>query len=111
MKSRNNLFISLATCYGANFLYIYDLWKECPFYGYVGPISEVDTRDVENSYSAFFEALLDTQNFDFAIQALRQTKETNSSSYLFATCHIFFEHLVRKFGGDRKNSRIQRERE
>ena len=73
IKSKNNLFISLATCYGGHLLKIYKPWETCPFFGYIGPSELVYNLDLEASYSAFFETLLTENDFSKAIEKLQNT--------------------------------------
>jgi hypothetical protein len=92
--THNNLFVSLATCYGAYLLKIYKPWEPCPFYGYIGPMAEVKNIEVEASYSIFFEVLLLEDDFSKAIEALQNTIPTNSINYAFLNCYGYFDKLI-----------------
>lgn len=98
----NNLFISLATCYGANLLKLYEFDKPCPFYGYMGAIGEINPIEAETSYSEYFEVLLTTKNFQKAVEAHSNMYPTNK--YAFINCETYFEFLFdrhKEKNGDR----------
>lgn len=109
-KTKNNLFISLATCYGGHLLKIYKPWEPCPFYGYIGPTEEVKNRDLEASFSAFFEILITENDFAKAIEGLQLTVEGNSSKYAFLNCYGYFNKLIDSYKEENKNPRIRNER-
>lgn len=97
----NNLFISLATCFGAYLLKIYKPWETCPFFGYIGPLREVKNHELKASYSVFFEVLLLENDFDKAIQALQDTVPTNSQDYVFLNCVGYFDRLISIYKGEK----------
>jgi hypothetical protein len=68
--SRNKLWISLATCYGAYLYSTYSIVSKAPFYGYVGAWSEINIQDLSVSYERFFEKLLQEFNIEKAVKAL-----------------------------------------
>ncbi|MBI1767637.1 MAG: hypothetical protein HYR67_04615 [Bacteroidetes bacterium] len=109
-RTKNNLFISLATCYGGYLLRIYKPWEACPFYGYIGPIGIAFDNDLEASYSAFFETLLLTNDFANATEKLQETVEGNSKLYISMNCSQYFNNLVAQYKEENKNPRIQNER-
>lgn len=109
-KTKNNLFVSLATCYGGHLLKIYKPWEPCPFYGYIGPTEEVYNLDLEASFSTFFETLLTENDFAKAIEQLQLTVEGNSSKYAFLNCYGYFDKLMTLYKDENKNPRIRNER-
>lgn len=104
--TKNNLFISLATCFGAHLLNIYKPWEPCPFYGYIGPLASAGNRDLEDSYSVFFEVLLLENNFAKAISALLDTVPSNSNNYAYLNCFGYFKMLTDLYKEQNNNPRI-----
>lgn len=109
-KTKNNLFISLATCHGGHLLKIYKPWEPCPFYGYIGPTEEVYNLDLEASFSSFFETLLTENNFARAIEQLQLTVDGNSSKYAFLNCYGYFDRLIKLYKEENNNPRIRNDR-
>jgi hypothetical protein len=109
-QTKNNLFISLATCYGGYLLNLYKPWEACPFYGYIGPISTAIDIELEASYSAFFETLLLTNDFANATEKLQETVEGNSKLYICINCTQYFNHLTSQYKEENKNPRIRNDR-
>lgn len=97
----NNLFISLATCFGAYLLKIYKPWETCPFVGYISPLREVKNHELEASYSVFFEVLLLEKDFDKAIKALQDTVPRNPKDYVFLNCVGYFDRLISIYKGEK----------
>jgi len=110
IKTKNNLFISLATCYGGHLLKIYKPWETCPFFGYIGPTEPIKHLDLEASYSAFFETLLTENDFSKAIEKLQNTVNGNSSKYAFLNCHGYFNRLMDTYKEENQNPRIRNQR-
>jgi len=104
--TKNNLFISLATCFGAHLLKIYKPWEPCPFYGYIGPLKSADNRDLEASYSIFFETLLLENNFAKAISDLLNAAPSNPNNYAYLNCYGYFKMLKDLYKEENKNPRI-----
>lgn len=97
--SKNNLFVSLATCYGADFLKLYEGWKPCPFFGFVGPMIEVGERDLENSFCEFFTTLLQTDSFQDALFAIQKSllSPTGQGQFAFTNCDLYFNLQTQQF--------------
>ncbi len=100
----NNLYVSLATCHGANFLDMYkgELDKPCPFFGYIGADKEVNAVDFESSFTFFFQTLLTEDNLTNAIMALMTALPDNRANYIFIDCHdyhkLLMEHWDNEYG-------------
>ncbi len=103
--TKNNLFVSLATCYGA---YIYGKIRPtlpAPFFAFIGPWEEVKVQDILKSFATFFEYLLDVdsaQHVDM-VEALKRLNESDKLPfryYLYGAEEVFekvFEDYERKF--------------
>lgn len=94
IASKNNLFFSLSTCYGANFIDLYECSKPCPFYGYIAPLFEIDVRKAEAVFCDFFETLMLTGNIKTAIQKIQDTEPEISSTWVFINCDEYFRKLL-----------------
>jgi hypothetical protein len=95
----NNLFISMATCYGANLLDLYEgeFDKPCAFFGYVGAETSVGVQDVEISYTAFFHELILTSDIPKALIALLNSVPNNKEVYRFINCEIYRKYLIESY--------------
>lgn len=104
---KNNLFISVASCYGAYLFRILSLREPCPFFGYIGPEDSIYAVDLEINFSAFFQALLMESSFDAAIESLNHTVAMASShqKYSFLSCYGLFDMQAEKFFKQVKNSK------
>jgi hypothetical protein len=108
IRCRNNLFISLATCYGAYMVGDYSVFDEpCPFYGYIGPFGEVGNIDLMNGYSEYFSVLLETRKFEKAIEALKNSNKKFHNQIGFVNYEIHFEMVIDKVRGFYSNSKYR----
>lgn len=72
VSAHNNLWLSLATCYGA---YIFSLIlpsKPAPFFGFTGAWEEINVSDLEASYADYFDVFLTSFNVNKALDALNR---------------------------------------
>jgi len=97
IASGNNLYVSLATCHGANFLDMYkgEFDKPCPFYGYIGATEEVNAIDFEVSFTSFFHALLTEDSIASGIKALLTALPINKGNYIFIDCEDYNKELMK----------------
>lgn len=94
--TKNNLCISLATCYGA---YIYseiNPTKKAPFWGFIGPWEEVSAGSISASFNSFFECLLITFDFYKSINALN-SHNGSDYEYTFKYSEEVFEKVWDKY--------------
>lgn len=98
----HNLFVSLATCFGA---YIYSEIKptdKAPFWGFVAPWGEVESGDVEVSFNSFFDTLLTTFNFNDAVKNLNETNNL-PYRYHFYNAEVVFDKAFQKYEDENYN--------
>jgi hypothetical protein len=93
VRCKNNLYVSLATCYGAGLIRLFKPWEVCPFFGYIGPEHEVDTPEVEATYIEYFDSLLTERSFSKALIQLRKTVPGNEENYQVLNCLEYFRML------------------
>ena len=73
LLSENNLFITMATCYGG---YIYKAISprdRAPFWGFVGAFEEVYPDEILFNFSSFYEEFLKSLDFNKAQEALNNS--------------------------------------
>ena len=99
----NNLFVSLATCFGAYLFKILNLREPCPFYGYICPDHEVGNVKVEADFSIFFETLLVEKSFDRAIETLLYSTPDRSPNYSYLNCYGLFDMMAEKYRSKNRN--------
>ncbi len=97
--TKNNLFISVATCFGAYLFKILSLREPSPFFGYIGPENTIEAEELEVNFSAFFESLLKESSFDAAIESLNGTiaNRDGGTKYSFLSCYGLFDMQLAKF--------------
>ncbi len=103
--SKNNLFISVASCFGGYIQFVIDIKKPCPFRGFIGPMSEIFSEDLSVSFTEFFDKLLLTDDFENAIS---QLNSSNSSGVQFhyLNSEAFFDLVLKQNGDLRRNKRV-----
>jgi hypothetical protein len=70
INTDNNLFISVAACWGGKIQFLIKVNQPCPFRGFIGPMDKIYERDILSSFTVFFEELLMTDDFEKAIARL-----------------------------------------
>lgn len=73
--TENNLFVSLATCYGAFLFSAADMLERVPFLGLIGPAHEVNIGDVQKDWGTYFDILLNSKDFYDAIISLNKSND------------------------------------
>ena len=90
--SKNNLFITMATCFGGHIYKVIKPNFRCPFWGFVGAFEEVFMDDILDNYGAFYDEFLQSLDFNQAVLALNYSNENHQSKFNFQnTQHIFNE--------------------
>jgi hypothetical protein len=69
--TRNNLMVSVATCYGSYIFQGIDPGQRAPFFGFVAPLEEINSDEIIGGYYEFYERIIRTKEFDQAVLALR----------------------------------------
>lgn len=95
VATKNNLFISLASCFGATVLNMIDPVERVPFFAYVGAPSSVYTYEVEKDWTEYFDVLLTTRDFVKAIEALN--KDYEGVKYVYMSSEMFWDSAIKKF--------------
>lgn len=93
----NNLFIALATCYGAYLAEILGVTDRAPCWGLVGPKKEISAGIVFESFIAFYKELLTTSSGDNAVKLLNAKVPHGVNGYYFTSAERFFEQVFNKY--------------
>ncbi len=91
--TKNNLVISLATCYGAYFLSEIKIYEAAPFCGFVSTTGLLYEDEIIAGFTSFFESIFDNRDFDIAVEKLN-TANGLQKKYKFQTAEEFFEDLI-----------------
>ena len=90
LLTKNNLFLSLATCYGGHIHKVISPRMWTPFWGYVGPLDEVFVGQVMAGFQEFFDELLTSLNFGIATQRLNQSNQNLPTAFYFCNTEYIF---------------------
>ncbi len=99
---RNNLFVSIASCYGG---YIVESMLEklllgnigtAPFFACIGPTNTITYGQLEAGYSLFYSELLQSKNLNNAIATLNKNK-IYEYNYKLNTCLKIFQYVVNQY--------------
>lgn len=91
--ARNNVLLSLATCFGANIFREVDPAGRAFAWGFIGPWIEVFPEDISISFQGFFETLLATSDLNASVESLNKSNHLllGSKRYHFYNCEEIFE--------------------
>lgn len=88
---KNNLFLTMATCYGG---YIYNAISpklQAPFWGFIGPFDEVDEDEVLADFTNFYFEFLNSLDINAAESALHRQNAPNASKFRFQNTEFAFK--------------------
>ncbi|MBX0290129.1 hypothetical protein K3G63_06745 [Hymenobacter sp. HSC-4F20] len=92
IATRNNLVVSLASCYGGYMFTEISPIVEAPFCGIIGPLSKVGMGEIEEGFYNFFENMLTGDGLENAIQALNEVNPSNPK-FQFVPAEAVFESV------------------
>ncbi|MFM9837848.1 MAG: hypothetical protein ACKVOQ_06255 [Cyclobacteriaceae bacterium] len=92
----NNLFVSVAACWGGQIQFQVKVTEPCPFRGFIGPMESINPSDIISSFVPFFEELLNTNNFELAIENLNALNE-NGILFHHMNSEAFFDVVVNNY--------------
>ncbi|RKR08277.1 hypothetical protein C8C83_5515 [Flavobacterium sp. 90] len=94
---KNNLFLTMATCFGG---YIYNAISprlQSPFWGFVGPFEEVDEDEVLADFTNFYFELLNSLDLNAAEIALHRQNAPNASKFKFQNIEFVFKKVYENY--------------
>lgn len=86
----NNLFLTLATCYGGYIYRAISPHLRTPFWGFVGAFEEVYSVENLINFTSFYEEFLQSLDFNKAIHALEQSNFPYASKFRFQNTEYVF---------------------
>lgn len=92
VKSKNQLIITLATCWGSSIWEMIDICLPAPYWGYIGPREKIGEGDLMLDFGEFYDILLAEQSWDKAIEQL--IENGNRHKYIYLHCKGIFEHHI-----------------
>lgn len=104
---KNQLFISLATCYGGYLFNAIDPTKRSPFYGFVGSTNPLTSNDIEVGFWEYFDILLEKFDLDEAIDALNRSNPELSTPYISIVSEAIFKIVSDKLNAQTKSRQFQ----
>lgn len=93
----NNLFLTLATCYGAYIFKTISPKFSTPFWGFVGAFEEVNVGEVLANFNAFYSEFLNSFDFNLAESALNQSNPTLISKFKFRNTQQVFDQAYSNY--------------
>lgn len=98
VKTKNQLIITLATCWGSGIWQMIDITQPAPYWGYIGPKEKISNGDLMEDFSDFYNSLLTEQSWDKALERLESNKTRHK--YIYLHCKGIFEyHIERNYRG------------
>jgi hypothetical protein len=94
---KNNLFLTMATCYGG---YIYNAISpryQSPFWGFVGPFEKVQEDEILADFTNFYYEFLNTLNLNAAETALHRQNYPNASKFRFQNIEFAFKKVYENY--------------
>lgn len=93
----NNLFITMAVCYGAYIMELIKADKPSPFWGFIGSFETIEEVDLIIRYNEFYDEFLKSFNLNTAVQRLHDSNPTIPSSYRFINSELTFKNIMSKY--------------
>jgi len=97
LLTKNNTFLSLSTCYGGYIHKIISPRMSSPFWGFVGPFTEVNEQHVMAGFQSFFDELLTSFDFSVATQRLNQTNADLPGEFHFRNTEYVFHRAYENY--------------
>ena len=110
-----NLFVTLASCYGAELGRILTLADRAPVMAYVGAMDEVTAGAFADGFAAFYECLLTTFRGELALEKLRDASGAKAKYFFMSAPDLLrkayrgLDEQIREEGGIWAQARVLRE--
>lgn len=105
----NNLFVSLAVCSGGFIQKIASPVNRAPYFGFVGPQSNVKSITITDCFGEYFEWFIEKKDVTEAI--LRLNRCCEDSKFYFADCYDLFDMTIKIFFENLKQNRDLKSKE
>ena len=108
--ANNNLFISVGACWGGMIQFSTKITEPCPFRGFIGPMESIYPEDLIISFTAFFDELLVSNDFDKAIKRLNLYNTSEMKFHHFSS-EAFYDQVLNFHNEQiKKNPSLREER-
>ncbi|WP_199118919.1 hypothetical protein [Pedobacter sp. ASV28] len=94
VKTKNQLIVTLATCWGSSIWKMIDIGIPAPYWGYIGPREKIGAGDIMEDFGEFYDSLLTEQSWDKALERL--VENGNRKKYIYLHCKGIFEYYIEK---------------
>ncbi|WP_233897209.1 hypothetical protein [Tenacibaculum piscium] len=110
LLTRNNLFITFAVCYGANFLKEIKINEPSPYWGFIGSFKELTFEDLTIRYEEFYNEFLISLDLTKSISRLHNSNPSIPSSYEFINSEMTFNTIYEKYYNEQFSNEKIKER-
>jgi hypothetical protein len=110
LLTRNNLFITFAVCYGANFLKEIKMNEPSPYWGFIGSFKELTFEDLTIRYEEFYNEFLTSLDLTKSISQLHKSNPSMPSSYEFINSEMTFNTIYEKYYNEQFSNEKIKER-
>lgn|GEM_PF-3248542 len=104
----NQLFVSLATCFGPYVINAITPTKRSPFYAFIGPAKEVKVSAVEAGFLDYFQVLFAEKNINLAVEALNASNPDLSSQFICRSSETVFNEACANYLRQFDNKKFKR---
>lgn len=108
LKSRNQLFVCMATCFGRSLYKAINIKETSPFSGYISASKEISSQEILDDYRIIYENLLQTHNLVKGYKDL-ELKNPNSNFYYKDTDSVFKDLINYTFQKIEVNEELKNE--
>lgn len=96
--TRNNLMLSIASCYGSYIFKGVDPGERAPFFGFIAPLAEVLPDEIAEGYYQFYDRIIKTKEFDQAVLALRGGANGAPIKFTYQHCEAALRVAMHSLG-------------
>ncbi len=95
--SKWNLFITMAVCFGNYAMLLIKPTKPAPFTGILGSFESIYEDDLYIKYSAFYSELLNSLDFEKALEQLHLSNPSLPTDYRYINAEKTFKNVYQKY--------------
>ena len=93
----NNLFITMAVCFGAYIMRLIKVSEPSPFWGIIGSFEEIYVYDLIIRYNEFYTEFLENFDLNKAVEKLHNANPNLESSFKFINSEQTFINVNKKY--------------
>lgn len=94
VATKNNLLLTIATCYGSNIYKGIRISERAPFFGFIAPLAKVSFGEIAEGFNTFFDSIINTSRFDDAVMALRGPFNGSPPRLTYLHCETLFRKVA-----------------